>query len=189
LAAGAFHFAPITPIRLYPFSEEDHMKRAFGVLLIGLLVLAIAQNGIGEDQRTIEVETFKYLQHEEGKVKANQVENRRVRRIYLERSVAEVITEAIIDALSSMGFTVTGSADRTIQGTIKNLLVDDAFEFIHYYLEIQFDVLAAEKSVYSKAFKAYRRRLRAPFTDKMARQMVNDCVKRFVKDARKKGAL
>ena len=165
------------------------MKKAFGVLLVGLLVLASAQNGIGKDKRAIEVQTFRYLQHEEGKVKANQVENRRVRSITLERGVAVVITEAITDALSSMGFTVTGSADRTIHGAIKNLLVDDAFEFIHYHLEIQFEVLAAQKSLYARAFKAYRRRLRAPFTDKMARQMVNDCVKRFVKDARKTGVL
>ena len=165
------------------------MKKAFGFVSLGLLVLALAPNGFAKDRRPIEVETFRYLQHEEGKVKANQVENRRVRSITLERSVAMVITEAIVEALSSMGFTVTGSADRTIQGTIKNVLVDDAFEFIHYYMEIQFNVLAGEKSVYTKAFKAYRRRLRAPFTDKMARQMVNDCVKRFVKDARKSGAL
>jgi uncharacterized lipoprotein YajG len=165
------------------------MKRAIWVLSIWLLAFAHVQNATAEDKRTVHVGTFRYLQYEEGKVKANQVENRRVRRIRLERSVAEVITEAIIDALSSMGFTVTGSADRTIQGTINNLLVDDAFDFIHYYLELQFDVLAAEKSVYSKDFKAYRRRLRAPFTDKMARQMVDDCVKRFVKDARKRGAL
>ncbi len=165
------------------------MKEAIGISLLALLVLAIAPDGIGKEKRTIEVKTFRYLQHEKGKVKANQVENRRANSINLERGVAVVITEAIIDSLSSMGFTVTGSADRTIQGAIKNLLVDDSFEFIHYYLEIQFEVLAAEKPVYTKAFKAYRRRLRAPFTDKMARQMVNDCVKRFVKDARESGAL
>jgi hypothetical protein len=58
-------------------------------------------------------------------------------------------------------------------------------------MEIGFEILTggSKNSVYSKSFTSFRRQRRAPFARKMASHMIMDCVKNFVKDARKKGAL
>ena len=164
------------------------MKKTIWVLSFSLLIFSHFQYAIGE---TVDVGTFRYLPYEEGKVKENQVENTAATSIFLKQSVVEVFTHEIVDAMSSMGITIEGSSARVVQGTINKVFVDDMRLVVQYSLEIGFEILAGTNkgTVYSKSFSSFRSEPKAPFTRKMASQMIKNCVKKFVKDARKKGVL
>jgi len=156
-----------------------------------IATLAVSQDALAENKGVVHVETVRYLSYEQGKVKENQIQNNAMRPILLEQGVSEIFTEEIIHALSSMGLTVVSSSDRTVQGTIKTLSVDDSGPLVDYRMKIGFELLTGKNknSVYSKSFTSFRRQRKAPFARKMASRMIRDCVKNFVRDARKKGVL
>ena len=164
------------------------MKKTIWALSFFILIFSHLQYAIGE---TVNVGIFRYLPYEEGKVKEDQVENTSARSIILKQGVAEIFTQEIVSAMSSMGITIEGSSARTVQGTIKKVFVDDMRMLVHYSLEIGFEILDGtnKDTVYSRSFSSFRSEPKAPFTRKMARQMIKNCVKNFVKDARKKGVL
>ena len=132
-----------------------------------------------------------FLQYEEGKVKENQVQNTAASSIFLKQSVAEIFTEEIVSELSSMGFTIEDSSGRTVQGTINKVFVDDMGLVVSRSLEIGFEILAGtnKNTVYSKSFSSFNNEPKTLFTRKMASRMIKNCVRNFVKHARKKGVL
>ena len=156
-----------------------------------IATLAASQDALAEDRSFVRVETVRYVPYEQGKVKENQIQNKRMRPIFLEEDVAKTFTEEIIHHLSSLGLIMESSSDRTVRGTIKTLSVDDSGPLVDYRIEIGFEILTEENknSVYSKSFTSFRRQRRAPFARKMASRMIRDCVRNFVRDARKKGVL
>ena len=165
------------------------MKNTIWILSICLLVLSHSQHAVGE---TVNVGTFRYLQYEEGKVKENQVQNTAASSIFLKQSVAEIFTEEIVSELSSMGFTIDSSSANTVQGTINKVFVDDMGLIVSHSLEIGFEILAGTNKnvVYSKSFGFFSdNEFKTLFTRKMASRMIKNCVRKFVKDARKKGVL
>lgn len=141
----------------------------------------------------VNVEMFRYLPAEEGKLEKNQIDTGRgLTPIYTEENIDKLVTDAVMKEFKFIGYTLDSSAQRVIAGDILEWSVDYIGFHGDFLTKIQFFIYdnssGKRKEIYSKIHEG-KLRLSKFQQGPSGYITLTDAIESFIKDAQKENVL
>lgn len=141
----------------------------------------------------VNVEMFRYLPAEEGKLEKNQIDTGSgLTPIYTEENIDKLVTDAVMKEFKFIGYTLDSSAQRVIAGDILEWSVDYIGFHGDFLTKIQFFIYdnssGKRKEIYSKVHEG-KLRLSKFQQGPSGYITLTDAIESFLKDAQKEKVL
>ncbi|MFO7784637.1 MAG: hypothetical protein R6V25_08395 [Desulfatiglandales bacterium] len=156
----------------------------------GTIAVTYSPGSVMKGTGPVKVATFNYVPYEQGEVKANQVQNTAAGNFYTTKNIDKFITDAVIQELSFVGYSVEDTASKVINGRISQFLADDLGFSVDWLINITFEITGDEEMLYSNTFEARTKTSKGPgFVQGAVIEIVRDCIEEFIRDAQNRKVL